>query len=342
MPPPEDSASAADPEAQAREIEAQAAEIDRLRALMEQAMGAAAAAGAALQSHIASQTTQQPSKKKPDLPAFDKNNVEIWIQRVESAYTRAGITLAKDKFAFIECKFPVDYNPKINAFLFGDSTDDKWKEFIQYLKDEYGPTKRQQAAYLLANIPRNGARPSQLLATVQDKTKLLKMDDLHKEVVFKALPPSVQQHVVNQVESLSATELAELADTFFDREGKPLTSSTSVNAAVDDGAPQETEDSDDNVEVNAVGSKYKGVGRNFGNFYKSGKKPSNVYDPSRGNNNSKNNSSNSTKFYSVGNERLCHAHHKFGESAFSCRPGCSRAGQPLAKKEGNGKATRRA
>ena len=94
------------------------------------------------------------SKKKPDLPAFDKRNVEVWIKRIEAAFTRAGVTSAKDKFAFLEAKFPVDYNSKINAFLYGEATDEKWTEFICYLIKEYGQTKRQQAAVILSPFPR--------------------------------------------------------------------------------------------------------------------------------------------------------------------------------------------
>ena len=48
------------------------------------------------------------SSRKPELPAFDKNNVEIWVKRVDNAFRRAGITDSKDKFAHIEGKFAVD------------------------------------------------------------------------------------------------------------------------------------------------------------------------------------------------------------------------------------------
>ena len=69
-------------------------------------------------------TAVQPSDfrlipRKVDLPAMDKSNIEIWIRRVESAFTRAGISTAKDKFAQMESKFGVDSDPIINDYLYG-------------------------------------------------------------------------------------------------------------------------------------------------------------------------------------------------------------------------------
>ena len=55
------------------------------------------------------------SSRKPDLPAFDQNNIELWIKRVDNAYRRAGVTDPKDKFAHIESKFAVDIDSRIQA-----------------------------------------------------------------------------------------------------------------------------------------------------------------------------------------------------------------------------------
>ena len=35
---------------------------------------------------------------RPELPPFDRHNVEFWIKRVENAFSRANVTLAPDKF----------------------------------------------------------------------------------------------------------------------------------------------------------------------------------------------------------------------------------------------------
>ena len=83
------------------------------------------------------------SSRKPELPAFDSKNIDVWLKRVDNAYRRSGVTDPKDKFAFIEPKFAVDSDPRINELLFGDGTAEEWEEFESYLRGRYGRTKAQ-------------------------------------------------------------------------------------------------------------------------------------------------------------------------------------------------------
>ena len=288
------------------------------------------------------------NKKKPDLPAFDKRNVEIWIRRVEAAFTRSNVVTAQDKFAHLESKFPVDYNPKINQFLFGEASDERWNEFISYLKKEYGQTKRQQAQAILAPFPRNGQRPSQQLASLIEKTSLISIDDIHKEIIFKGLPADVRHSVVDKLDSMTAAETAELADRYFDREGKPLSASASVNAIEKDDPPGLIDTDDEDADINAVG-KYKGIGRKFGDFNNAGQKQKS----SNSNNSKRSGSSNSNNNSSSNNStpRLCFNHDKYGDKAWRCKTSCPRYAQWVASrpsgnnnnnKAGNGSASRRA
>ena len=77
------------------------ATVEQLRAI---AMEAIAAAAQERERANAAQAAANATwrRKKPELPAFDKQHVDLWIKRVESAYHREGITLPKDKFAFLE------------------------------------------------------------------------------------------------------------------------------------------------------------------------------------------------------------------------------------------------
>ena len=257
----------------------------------EMAMSADAQAVLAAARALTAALPSLSSKKKPDLPAFDKRNVEVWIKRVEAAFTRANVVTAKDKFAFLESKFPVDYNAKINEFLFGEASDERWAEFIDYLKKEYGQTKRQQASVILSSFPRNGIRPSQHLASLIEKTSLLTLDDIRKEIIFKGLPSDVRHSIVDKLDNMTAAETAELADKYFDREGKPLSStSASVNAIEKDDPPGLIDTDDEDAEINAVG-KYKGIGRRFGDFKNAGQKPR---VPNSGSSNSHSRSNNSS------------------------------------------------
>ena len=73
------------------------AEIHRIAATAAaEAAAAAVAAAFATQASLTQTVTESVHKKKPELPKFDAKNVEIWIQRVEAAYSRASITTPKD------------------------------------------------------------------------------------------------------------------------------------------------------------------------------------------------------------------------------------------------------
>ena len=170
-------------------------------------------------------------KKKPDLPNFDKKNVDVWIKRVEATYLLSNISEPRDKFAYLQSKFDVSFNPRINTFLYGDATAEAWEAFVDYLREEYGPTIRQRAQRYINDFPRNGLRPSQHLALLQEETKDVTIDDVQKEIVLRGVPAHIRQIMGKSVEQLSANEVAEQADAFFDREGRLLEKSppASVN-----------------------------------------------------------------------------------------------------------------
>ena len=164
-------------------------QLDAIRDELRQQMRAelrneAAAAGAQVPDAI---------KRKPEIPAFDKNNVDHWIRRTENAFIRALCNTAREKFAFLETKFPVDFNPKINDFLWGDPTEARWTEFIKYLRTEYGTTKQQRAAVFLDGLKRDGKRPSQYVAQLNDKTKDVTVNDIKKEMLLREMPTDIQR-----------------------------------------------------------------------------------------------------------------------------------------------------
>ena len=93
---------------------------------------------------LAAYCAEGGQRKRLELPDFDPSNIDIWIKWIESAYIRANITKPADKFAFLEPKFPVDKDPKINQFLYGESTEQNWQAFLAYLKEKYGKSVKQQ------------------------------------------------------------------------------------------------------------------------------------------------------------------------------------------------------
>ena len=270
------------------------------------------------------------SGRKPDLPAFDQRHIEVWIQRVEAAYTRSSITSPKDKFAFLETKIDINLNPKLNEFLFGPQTTERWEQFLQYLRKEYGPTRQPQAASLLNGICRDGRRPSQFLAQIEEKTKDLTLDDIRKEVIFRDLPPQVCHALASHVVEKSAKELAEMADAYFDKDGKHLhTTAASTVYAVDETPGLITDDEDH--DINAIGPRSR-RSHIFTPAFSSGNQQSNsnrrpqTQQPSTAENSS--------------TQQPCRFHKRYGKDAYKCMPGCLHYAE--FKKNPNAQAGRRA
>ena len=165
---------------------------------------------------------QQPHRKKPDLPPFDAKNIIIWIRRLKAAYDRAGVTLAQDKFAYLEATFPVKQNARIDAFLYGTNTEQDWNDFLDFLLQEYGPTIRQKACKLIGDIPRHDTKPSEYLAQLDEDIKDVTIDHLKREHLLKTIPPRIREIMGKEVEQMTAAEVAKMADDFFDRNGRPL------------------------------------------------------------------------------------------------------------------------
>ena len=307
-----------------RRIAAAAAEAAASAATATAVREAAAAAADAALAAIQRPATSCPSRK-PELPTFDKANVEVWLKRIEGAFARASITTPKDKFFFLEPKFDVNLNPKINEFLFGEATEETWNNFTEYLKEEYGHTKEQQASAFLNGIKRDGRRPTQHLAYINDRINKISLDDLKKETILRDLPQDVRRALSDKVDSMTAEETAKAADAYFDKDGKQRFSSAPTISEV-----RPTEDhNDDHEGIHAVGSRFRQSGQRYEkkpfvskpkNFTQSGKpnappaKNANATDPS-----------------------LCWYHNEFGSKAQKCEVGCA-----YKPKTGNANAGRRA
>ena len=286
----------------------------------------AAAAGAAIPDAI---------KRKPEIPAFDKNHIDHWIRRTENAFVRALITSPREKFAFLEPKFPVDLNPRINDFLWGSPTQARWDEFVAYLRQEYGPTKQQRASIFIDGFKRDGRRPSQYAALLNDKTKNVTIEDIKKEMLVREMPTDVQRMLQERIERLSFEDAAKIADSYFDQEGNPRhISKTAPINAIHDEANSYTEENDGTNDVNAVG-------RNFPNRRNGAPN----YNPTRGNRSrpqkgwharTAKDSPNTTASPRNPTHGLCFYHDKHGDSAERCVIGCPRYDEKRFR--GNGRA----
>ena len=242
-------------------------ELRRQQDRITSALEAATAAIQALslgQRPAASAQANSNKRKRPDLPALDKQNIHIWLQRIESAYACEEVTDPRQKFAFLESIIGVNMGPTINAFMFGEPTVENWSLFKQHLRDTFGPTKEQRCSTYLDGIKRDGRRPSDLLALIRDKGQQVTIDDLEKQLILRELPPDVQKLLQDKVEGLDARSTASLADKHFDKEGRPLNSNNSinnVNTMAGAAVPQQHEQAaaephlDEQTDVNAVNNR---------------------------------------------------------------------------------------
>lgn len=323
--------------AAAAEVQNNAAEMgdDTIRALTEALAG------------------MKASSRKPELPAFDKNNVEIWIKRVDNAFRRAGITDPKDKFAHIEGKFAVDTDARIQAFIFGEGTNDEWTAFMQYLKDRYGKTKSQRAAIILDGVKREGRLPSEMFAFVMEKVGTLTVDDLVREMVIRELPTEIQRTIHDQAKTLDGSATAKLADSYFDKDGKPIHRSTPTVNNVEN-VPGLIDTEDESEDVNAV-NRFKGKSRQFRPSNQQHRnpnsktpwapKPQQQQQRGTGGQQQQNRPSFTPGFTekkenqrpsTLKNVKICRYHQQYGDNARTCESGCAM----YSKWAGNSKAGR--
>ena len=277
---------------------------ERITKALEQATQAAAAAAAALQALSANNQQAAPAaptakRKRPELPPFDKSNIHIWIQRVESAYAREEVTDPKQKFAFLESIIGVNLGPTINNFMFGEANAQNWDSFLDHLKDVYGPTKETRCSTYLDGLKRNGLRPSDHLALIQDRAKDVTLDDLQKQLILRELPTDIKRLLQDKVAGLDAQATATLADAHFAKDGQPLNTVASVSSVREPQQHQPTTNNSNNVpeeeasDINAVQGRDRAPRQNYNNR-----------NNSRGNSNSSNNNrSRFTPAFSSGSSR---------------------------------------
>ena len=300
-------------------------------------------------STLTTTTASTPSRKKPDMPPFDQQNVLIWLKRLQAAYDRANVTLAKDKFAYLESTFDITFNPIINNFLFNsNNTDDDWKEFVEYMKKEYGPTRRQKARKLIGDLPRNGMKPSQFMAQLEEEVREVTLDDVKKEHLLKTIPPRIREILGKAVEEKTAKEVATLADQYFDSQGRPLEKSATSISHIDCQQPSSASPSsasftsafdDSNTDVNFVKKP------NFKSRQRSQSRPRFNSNGRQGNNapaattTSSSSSSSSSSRQQQGSNGLCRFHRLFGENATKCVSDCPRHSSFISKQKQQGNAT---
>ena len=230
-----------------------------------------------------------------------------------------------------------------------------WTTFLNYLKEEFGPTKQQRAAVFLDGLKREGRKPSQYAATLDDKTKGVTIDEIKKEMLLREMPTDVRRMLQERIAAISFKEAAKIADSYFDSEGRPRhTNQTSGGVSNISESLQNTKIDDDEDEVNAVNRRFhqrpnhtqQNRTRNLPRRNESWT-PSRNANPSAGND-SRSGSDTRPKTTTAPREnkrgptlkdiRLCKYHIQYGDQAITCEKGCDK----FPKNQSNDKAGRQA
>ena len=298
-------------------------------------------------------------RRKPDIPAFDQQNILVWLKRLQAAYDRAGVVLAKDKFAFLESTFDINFNPCINEFLFNsNNSDEDWEAFVKYMKAEYGPTIRQKARKLIGDLPRNSMKPSQYLSQLEEEVRDVKLDDIKKEHLMKTIPPRIREILGKAVETKTAKEVAALADSYFDNQGRPLEkAATSINnvakqqaataaAAQASFTAAYSDEEADISHVKKVNFKsFRPRSNSRPRFNSSSKGNSNFTPPTSSSATAPSSTSSSRQQQSSSSSSTCRFHRLFGDNATRCISNCPLHASFMAKQgkkqQGNAMGGRR-
>ena len=182
---------------------------------------------------------------------------------------------------------------------------------------------------------------------MKEKAGSVTVDDILKEQLLKQLPPDILKQLVDRVDKLTFEETAKLADSWFDRDGKPLiqTPTTAINHIADAPAPsthsstlqasasaaatpttpyalQEGEDTDVNAIRFRQGQRQHFNVNNRGGARGRGRGNSNSGSRSNNNTNSYGNSASYSAPPAANKKKVCDFHVRYGEEARRCEKWC--------------------
>ena len=190
----------------------------------------------------------------------------------------------------------------------------------------------------MGDIPRHDLKPSQYLKQLKDVT----VDHTQKQHLLKTIPPRLREIMGKEVEDMSAQEVATMAESFFDRQGRPLekisnpinhvssassaSSNTSSNASSSSNSSSSTFttafNDEDETDVNFVrrnggrnGQQQRGRSRNS----RSQSCPNFKRNSSNASSTRQNQQDNSSSTHPPG---TCRFHRCFGDKSLKCVTDC--------------------
>ena len=249
--------------------------------------------------------------------------------------------MINNKKAELADKLPADVRKRFRSFLVVTPFDNAaYDALIAELRSAYAPKRRQRAARLLQGFTRDGRTPLALLSVIDNAMAGLDLDDIRKELLINAMPPSIRALVTHSAEAATPRDLARDMERHFTSSGDLINSSAPRNVAavttenIPDLVSTAEEEFDDFTEpepapVNAA--RERGRPRHRGsNRGGQTRSSTNGGDYSRGQNHSRHNDSSGDSYQKRSNSNrqkpniyaVCWKHKEFGEKARGCDPAC--------------------
>lgn len=236
------------------------------------------------------------------LPAFSRENVEIWFMQTEFQFELKNITSEVSKFkhtvSALDPEVARDAQDLIKAYK--DSAT-PYTDLKKRLTSIHAESEEKQLRRLFNEIEIGDKKPSALLREMQRLAGTKVSDDLMKTLFIQQLPANIQAVVATSTDTV--TTIAEMADKIHDITGQ---------------APQIAAFSNDSLseQIKKLGEQIQALSSGFRTERHNRKRSA---TPSR----SRSRSKSRNRGKQTSNENFCWYHNNYGKDAKKCSQPCS-------------------
>ena len=242
------------------------------------------------------------------LPPFWKADPLVWFAQVEAQFTTRAITVDSTKYAHVIAALPPDVSQEIRDILINPPDTDRYATLKKSLISRVSASEQRRVQLLLTEEELGDRKPSQLLRRMQQFLGEQKLEKgILKQLFLQRLPVNVRLILASTSETLSLSDLAELADKII--EAQPDNYGTVSAVAPRENAPK----NDLENQVSELTKLERELTTVVGHIQRS---QSRSRSRSRGRRDAKRDSPSDSE--------LCWYHDKYGDKAHRCRSPCKR------------------
>ena len=260
------------------------------------------------------------------LPPFWRGDPQIWFAQAEAQFATRQITREITKYSYIISVLQPEVAQEVRDLLIDPPADNQYTALKEQLIQRTTASEQRRVQMLLTEEELGDRKPSQLLRRMQQLAGGQSLEKgILKQLFLQRLPPSVRLILASTSDSLSLSDVADLADRIIEVH-VPMVSAVAPSAAavapatVDPVPPRQDSDLRQDLAkltkmVQDLQTQVRGMRRSASR----GRSKS----PARSRN-ANSSTSNDTSSSQPASD-LCWYHNKFGDNATRCRPPCVRA-----------------